>query len=112
MTQLKLIASPTFKAKVEIPVAGTAKPAVVEFTFRHRTRSDFKRWHASLNPDDGEPREDLDSVLDCIIGWDLEYDFNRENVEQLLENYHGAAFNILRAYSDELFKARVGNSVR
>ena len=108
MAKLKLISEPTFKAKVPVPVAGADKPVMVEMTFKHKTRTDFLKWRDTL-PNEGESRPDLDAVMDVLCGWELDDQFNRENVETLLENYLGAAFNILQTYTDQLLQAQLKN---
>lgn len=103
MAKLQLKASPTFEAKVLIPVAG-GNPEPVTFTFKHRTRDELQSW---LNG--GAEREDVAAVLDMASGWDLEDKFNAESVALLTQNYIGAARAIVEAYIDELTKAAVKN---
>ena len=103
MAKLKLVANPTFTAKIGIPVAG-GDPVDVVFTFRHRTKTqldEFVRTRAD--------KPDADSVMEMASAWDLEDPFNRENVELLLENYIGAALAIFRGYVDQLVQAKLGN---
>lgn len=107
MAKLKLIASPTFKAKVEIPVPGS-KPIDVEFTFKARTKAKFKEFMDGLK-DHGEDIEDPDLVLDIACGWELEDAFERDNIETLTQNYIGAGRAIVNKYINELTQARLGN---
>lgn len=103
MAKLKLVAAPTFKAKVPIPVAGG--PSVeVEFTFKHRTKSALDEWLKSRTE-----KADADSFLEMVAGWELEDEFSKANVELLLENYVGAAVATVQTYLAELVKARVKN---
>lgn len=103
MAKLKLNPEPTFKAKVGIPVPGS-RPAEVLFTFKHRTRDEVIAWMEGSRDD-----TDVDSVLDVVVGWELEDEFNRENVERLCNNYPGSGLVIVSAYLDELRGARVKN---
>lgn len=103
MGKLKLVANPTFKAKVGIPVAG-GKSVDVEFVFKHRTKSQLDEFIKTR-----AEKSDADSFLEMVEGWDLEDAFNKENVEQLLENYIGAAVSTYRAYIDELVANRAKN---
>lgn len=103
MGKLKLVASPTFKAKVGIPVAG-GKAVDVEFVFRHRTKTELDEFIKTR-----AEKSDVDSFLDMIAGWDLEDEFNADNVQLLLENYIGAAVTTYRAYIDELVANRAKN---
>jgi hypothetical protein len=103
MAKLKLVANPTFIAKVGIPIAG-ADAADVVFTFTHRTKTQLDEFVRSRSE-----KADVDSVMEMTSGWDLEDPFTRENVETLLENYIGAAIAIFRVYVDQLVKAKLGN---
>jgi hypothetical protein len=103
MAKLTLKAAPTFKAKVGIPVPG-GNPIPVEFTFKHRTKSDMDKF---MNSRTGA--SDLDSIMEMIEGWDLAEPFDREGVELLLENYAGAALALYVAYVDELLQAKRKN---
>lgn len=103
MAKLTLVANPTFKAKVGIPVAG-GDPVEVEFTFKHRTKSALDEFIKSR-----AEKSDVDSFFDMVEGWDLTDTFNRESVELLLENYIGTALTTYRAYIDELVQAKLKN---
>lgn len=103
MAKLKLVANPTFKARVGIPVAGS-EPVLVEFNFKHRTKTaldDFIKTRAD--------KSDVDSFMEMVEGWDLEDQFCKESVELLLENYIGTALAVYRAYVDELLQAKLKN---
>jgi Phage tail assembly chaperone len=104
MAKLKLVAAPTFRAKVGIPVAG-GEAVPIEFIFKHRTRDaldEFIRTRA-------EQRDDLESFLEIVEGWELEDEFTRENAGLLLQNYIGAALAVYRAYVEELVQAKLKN---
>lgn len=103
MAKLKLVAEPTFKAKVGIPVIG-ADPVQVEMTFKHRTRTALQEW---LKSRDG--KTEVEVFMDFVQGWDLEDAFNKENALLLVENYHGAALVALQAYVEQLSQAKLGN---
>lgn len=103
MARLALNAAPTFKAKVGIPVAG-GQPVEVEFTFKHRTRTDLDEFIKTR-----AGQSDVDTFMDMVTGWDLEDGFSRENVERLLENYIGTALATYRTYIDELIQAKAKN---
>ena len=102
-TKFSLSTSPTFKAKVLIPIPGKSSEPV-EFTFKGRTREQFKDFIDGL-----KDREDVDVILDIASGWELEDAFDKENVEMLTENYIGAARAVIEKYISELTQARLGN---
>lgn len=103
MAKLALTPNPTFRAKVEIPVAGS-KPVAVEFEFKHRTKTGLDSF---MNSRKGA--SDLDSLMEMVTGWDLEEPFDRDGMAALLENYAGAALALYVGYVDELLAAKRKN---
>ena len=104
MARLKLIAEPTFPARVEVPLAGGAVAEVV-MTFKHRTRTQLDEYIASR-----AGKTDVESFMEIVSGWDLEDEFTAANVELLLENHIGAALAVYKTYLKELVGAREKNS--
>lgn len=102
MAKLKLVADPSFKLKVAIPVPG-AGTSDVEFTFKHKTKDDAKAW---LEKEEGS---DAESILAIASGWNLDDEFNAENIAILCQSYAGAAVAIVQAYLAELRGARTKN---
>ena len=103
MAKLSLVANPTFKAKVGVPVAGGESIDTV-FTFKHRTKDDLDEFIKTR-----ADKSDAESFLDMVSGWDLQDEFTPENVETLLQNYIGTGLAAFRVYIDELIGARVKN---
>lgn len=103
MAKLKLIAEPTFKAMVGVPIPG-GDDVPVEMTFKHRTRSDLIEWSKSIND-----RPLAEAFMEMVTGWELTDAFTKENVGTFLENYGGAFQATVRCYSHELLRARMGN---
>jgi len=103
MAKLKLQPDPTFKAKVAIPVAG-ADDVSVEFTFRHRTRDELKKFI-----DASGERDDVDTLLELATGWELADAFSKDNVQLLVDNYIAAGRSVFDKYIDELAKGRAKN---
>lgn len=131
MAKLTLKAPPTFKGKVQIPVAGGAAMEVV-LDFKHRTREELDLHLAAARarvappvaaaPVEGQdapveaPKrreitmdDEVADVMDVATGWDLDEPFNAENVRTMLNNYHRASWAIGMAYMVELTQAREGN---
>ena len=102
MAKLKLIADPTFTAAVNIPVPG-GEPVPVLFTFRHRTRKQLQDWLK-------EERDDATAVAEMAVGWDLAEPLDQDTAELLVQNYYGAAREVLNVYLDQLTQARSKNS--
>jgi hypothetical protein len=103
MARLKLNPEPTFKAKVGIPVPGS-RPAEVEFTFKHKTRSQVLEWLKAREDDD-----EVGVFREIVAGWDLDDEFSDENIRRLCDNYAGAGFAVLEKYLNEIRGARRGN---
>ena len=104
MAKIKLEADPTFKAQVAIPVPGSESPALVEFTFKHRTRTEVLAWL-----DAAKDADDVQSVMDCVAAWEMDDALTAENVKRLCENYMGAGNAIVATYLNELRGARTKN---
>lgn len=101
--KIKLVANPTFKAPVDIPVPGEA-PAPVMFEFKHRTKADLEGFLKSA-----EDLTDEQAVAAIAIGWDMGEAFTEKNVATFLQNYLGAARAIVETYLRELSQAKLGN---
>ena len=105
MAKLSLTQKPTFNRDVMIPVPGE-KPVAVNFTFKAKTKSEFKEFVERLQ---AQKLDDLGIIMEIASGWDLEDPFELENVKKLEQNYLGSAKAILDAYNVELSGARLGN---
>lgn len=103
MAKLKLIANPTFKAKVGVPVAG-GDPVMVEMEFKHRTKTALDEFiKARVDKSDSE------TFMEMVVGWDLEDPFIKQSVETLLENYAGTSLAAFRVYIDQLVQTKIKN---
>ncbi|MBV7475398.1 phage tail assembly chaperone [Pseudoxanthomonas sp. PXM05] len=107
MARLKLNPDPTFKSKVGVPVPG-GRTAEVEFTFKYRSKSDLATWHDEVRemPADTPETELLRSF---VLGWDLDDEFNDDNMRRLCDAYPGAAAAAMDVYLHESWGARRGN---
>ena len=103
MAKLKLNPEPTFKAKVPIPVPGSA-PVLVSFTMKWRKREEVSDWLEAA-----KDMTDAQIIMDCAVGWELDDEFTAENAERLCNTYMGAGREFLSAYVDELRGVRAKN---
>lgn len=103
MAKLKLNPDPTFKAKVGIPVPGGDRP-LVELTFKHRTAEQLAKWGSEV-----AQFTDPETIMDCVVAWDMDDEFNAANVKLFCNNYPGAAYAIVTDYMAELRGARAKN---
>jgi len=103
MAKLSITQDPTFSAKVGIPRAG--KPPVdVTCEFKFRTRTEFNallETHKNSN--------DVDYLMEFVVGWDVDAEFSKDNLRTFLENYGGAATAIASKYTEELLPVKLGN---
>lgn len=103
MAKFALKANPTFTAKVGFPVSGGEAVDVV-VTFKHRTKTALDEFLKSRGD-----RDDVDSFMGMVVGWDLSDEFSEDNVKLLLENYIGVALATYKTYIDELVQNRTKN---
>lgn len=103
MPKFKIDPAPTFKAPVPIPIAG-GDPAMVEMEFKHRDKDELDAFIKSRTS-----KQDADSVMEMVVGWDFEDEFSEANVKRLVKKRIGAPLAIFTTYIDELVKARTKN---
>lgn len=102
---LKLIANPTFLAKVEIPAPGGAVSIKIEF--KHMTKDAYA---AFLKEDAKAQRSNEDTIMEIAVGWaNVEGEFTRENVAELCQQYHAAPRAIVETFVRELTQYKLGN---
>lgn len=102
---LKRIISPTFQAKVKIPVYDEPGFEVIRVTYKYRDRDELKVFMQNVSG-----RKDPDLIMDIISGWeDVEDEFCKESVEYYCSKYHGFAKSLFDSYLDELTKTRIKN---
>ena len=98
--------NPTFTATVDIPAAG-GRIEKLKLTFKHKTRDDTLEY---LQRPVVEGEDDATVLLEIIAGWeDVDAEFSREALNQLVQNYPGAPRAIFQAYAAELTGQRRGN---
>lgn len=109
-TTFQVNPQPTFRATVDIPVAG-GDPMPLELEFSHRTVDELKALFETF-----EGRKDIDCIMDFVSGWHNvsneqgeKTEFSREAMDALLQNYGRASLAIRNAYVFELTGARLGN---
>jgi hypothetical protein len=101
--KLTLNPSPTFKAKVDIPVPGSADVSV-EFVFKYRDREESAKFREEFANAD-----DVDLIMAVCTGWELDDEFSKENVEKLCRCYPLVGVRLIAAYFAELMGVRGKN---
>lgn len=118
---------PTFKTTIPLPVVG-GKPVPVEFEFRYFDRkalSNFQGDRVKFANDFGELVSKPDTTAaqiaqmaidfefpqlkSIIVGWDIEEEFNDENLIALVESGSEVTAAIVNGFFDAYTKAREGN---
>lgn len=100
--KFQLQPKPTFKADVTIPRAGE-DDGMLTFTFKHKPIKEL----AALETLEGKTA--LDFISEITEGWALPDEFNRDNLDALLDNYPGALKAIVSTYYRELTGNREKN---
>ena len=112
---------------VDLPEGGKGS---VEMLFKYRTRTEFGEFIDQLLDKAGVAVKDTseealkfslkealektieqnaDYILQVADGWNLDKDFNRQNVLQLCDELPGAAQAIMDAYREAITTGRLGN---
>ncbi|MEL4885718.1 phage tail assembly chaperone [Pectobacterium betavasculorum] len=100
--KFQLQPKPTFKVDVSIPRAGD-DDGVITFTFKHKPLKELSAIEAM------EGKNAVDFLIDITEAWALPDEFNRDNLETLLDNYPRALESVTKAYYDELMANRQKN---
>ena len=103
MAKFKLVADPTFKCKVLIPRAGQ-EDGEIELTFKHYIKDTLIELENEL-----QNKPEIDFVMKLVSGWSLNEEFNKENMNILLNNYPAAIQAITSTYYKEMLGQREKN---
>lgn len=125
--KFKIKQNPTFKSKVDIPVVG-GNSVEVEFDFKYLTRKELAKlyddWHEKAKELNEFIRKDdvtlveltnaeidlqVCQVKDIVVGWDMDDEFNDENIEQLVDISVNIVGAITTTYQKAYTEAKLGN---
>lgn len=103
---LKLQAEPTFTSAVEIPSPWGAQKIKVVFKYM-----DTDEYDTYINNNVGRQNmTNEDVIMEIASGWyEVDGEFNKENVALLCKKYHRAAEQIVNVWMENNTQARVGN---
>lgn len=93
---------PDFKMPVSF-VLPNGDEAKIIFTVRHKSAEEIQELFARDDIRDG------DFILELATAWDLEEEFNKENVDALIKLYPSAALGLSQTYMRALAGQRVKN---
>lgn len=107
MAKMKLTIKkrPNFKLKLELQMPDTDDLAVVVLDVEHRKA---KELGALFNAPPEERLDDLAFFKEFVKGWDLEEEFNDENILEAIELFP----NIMVTFTYEYMKALTGQRVK
>lgn len=100
----------------------------IEVVFKYRTRKEFGEFFDKMFADAGETapkpvaaqdymttmmvksgEKNADYLLAIATGWNLDIPFNRANIEQMCDEFPGAAAAIMQGYYTAITEGRVKN---
>jgi hypothetical protein len=109
---LKLTPASQFKTQVLLSRPGHAEGVPVEFTFRHKNRTEYAKWVAKL----GNDATDDEVLHEVIVDWQGICDDEGEpiayalsNLQRLMENYPASRHDIFNKYQAEVLRSKQKN---
>lgn len=105
MAKMKLTLGPLpdFKLPVSF-VLPNGDEQVIVFTVRHKKASEIHERYTAE-----KPMSDVEMITFLASGWNLDDEFNEENIKQLLDYYPATAIGLTSAYMKALAGQRVKN---
>lgn len=124
MAKFSLASAPkTFKRKVTITLLDEST-ADIELTFKYKTRIEYAKLLDEVMKQDKVDDSKTESAVDIfkrlgagtvdflmkiVESWDLEDDFNKANVADLIDKFPAAANEITEAYRIAILEGRTKN---
>lgn len=111
---LRIVPSPTFRARVAFTVPGEPD-AAIEFSFRHKSPAALLAWHETFGAKSSA--EALAEVIDKWLGGVIdehgdEVPYTPENLALFLAAHAPRAEELLETYLREVYESRRKNSAR
>lgn len=101
--KLTLGALPNFKLPVKFTMPNGEEAKIV-FTVKHVKANEIQDLYASENA-----ISDVEMITKLAVGWDLEEEFNEENVKELISYFPASALALTGTYLAALAGQRVKN---
>ena len=124
MAKFSLASAPkTFKRKVTITLLDDST-ADIELTFKYKTRTEYAKLLDEVMKQDKADDSKTESAVDIfkrlgagtveflmkiVDGWDLDDEFNKSNVSELIDKFPAAANEITEAYRIAILEGRTKN---
>lgn len=100
--KLTIGAMPDFKLPVKFKLPDGNEASIV-FTVKHKKSSEIQELYSR------ESMKDFEFIKEIATNWDLEEEFNEENVSVLVDYYPAAALALMGSYLGALAGQRVKN---
>lgn len=127
MAVIKLGKTPkSFKRTVTVDMLDGTKGSI-ECEFKYRTRTEFGKFLDSIFADAGVKPTDSDEkvviaevmtktrdtnadyLIQVLDGWNLDEELNKENLQQLCDEFPGVSNSIMETYRVAVTEGRLGN---
>ncbi len=124
MAKFSLASAPkTFKRKVTITLLDDST-ADIELTFKYKTRTEYAKLLDEVMKQDKVDDNKTESAVDIfkrlgagtveflmkiVEGWDLDDEFNKSNVSELIDKFPAAANEITEAYRIAILEGKSKN---
>lgn len=124
MAKFSLASAPkTFKRKVTITLLDDST-ADIELTFKYKTRTEYAKLLDEVMKQDKIDDSKTESAVDIfkrlgagtveflmkiVEGWDLDDEFNKSNVSELIDKFPAAANEITEAYRIAILEGKSKN---
>lgn len=101
----KLQPKPSFKARINLSVAGEVKSPEVTIEFKYFTKPAVKDFFEQV-----AGKTDAEALAEIIVGWSgIDQPYSTENLAMLVDNYPAAATDLFEAFRVELLEAKRKN---
>ena len=127
MARIQLGKTPkSFKRNVTVDMLDGTKGSI-ECSYRYRTRTEFGKFLDSIFADAGVKPTDSDEkvviaevmaktrdtnadyLIQVLDGWNLDEELNKENLQQLCDEFPGVSNSIMETYRVAVTEGRLGN---
>jgi hypothetical protein len=96
---------PSFKTKVDISIAGEARPASIEVEYKYMTKSQVRDFFNAL-----EGKTDVEALGEIIVGWSgVDQAYSADTLAMLIDEYPSASTELFDTFRRELFEAKRKN---
>lgn len=104
MAKLKFQPNPTFELHLSVPIWGQIENEDITVTVKHLPESEYLKLF-----DDKGTVEYVGFAHKMVVGWDMDKEFNTENLNEVLDNYPQVQKLIFAKYEEERYRIFLKN---